>query len=134
MHITFGTRGALESVNKFIRELSSQYLPFKYKGQDTRLQVRVSPVQLWDVSFPKEHEERMLNHLFPHGTPKSMTGKLNKFLTMIRIALGMKKIEDFKPDHTKTLGILPPQNIDLFAIGKKDDVMIKDKDGDYEGI
>lgn len=133
MHIVFGTRGALESVNKFIRELSSQYLPFDYKGQKTRLQVRVSPVQIWDVSFPKEHEERMLNHLFSGGDTKSLTKKLRKFLGIFRMALGLKKIDDFEPSD-KDLGILKPQNMDIFAIGKKEDRIIEDKDGSYEGI
>ena len=139
MHIYFGTRGIKHDVDRFINELSAKYLPFKWKAkgdkkaQDVTLQVRVCPIQLWDVSFPKEHEEAMLNHIFPLGTPNSMTGKLNKFLAIARMGLGLKKIDDFRPSG-KNLGILKPQNIDLFAIGKKPDAMIKDKDGDYEGI
>lgn len=127
------TRGIIESVDKMIRELSSQYLPFKMKGKDVKLQVRVSPVQLWDVSFPKEHEERMLNHLFPNGGTKSMSPKVNKFVTMLRMALGLKKIDNFKPTPN-TLGILTPQNMDIFAIGKKADGVTKDPEGDYEAI
>ena len=128
------TRGILQSVDKFITELSSQYLPFKMKGQDVSIQVRVCPVQLWDVSFPKEHEEAMKNHIFPNGDVTSMTPKVNRFVGLIRKAMGLKKLENFEPNPLKNLGIMKPQNIDLFAIGMKEDGIIKDPLGDYEAI
>ncbi len=69
MHIDFITRGIKHDVDRFINELSCQYLPYMHKMnakgelvdkplEKGALQVRVCPLQLWDVSFPKEYPFR----------------------------------------------------------------------------
>jgi len=61
MHLAFMTRGEINAINKFIKELSTRYLDFeiynpKSKAMEQKIiQMRVCPIQLWDISFPKQH-------------------------------------------------------------------------------
>lgn len=134
MHISFITRGEINCMKRFITELAAKYLPFKYKGENKALGMRVCPIQLWDVSFPKEHEELVKNTLFSNGNPESMTPNVNRFTGILRRMMGFKKLKKFKPDPNKKLATYPPTGCDIFAIGMKEDGMTKHKDGDYESI
>lgn len=134
MHIAFITRGIKHDVDRFIQELSAKYLPFKYKGQDKMLQVRVCPIQLWDVSFPKEFEANMKATIFQNGDPTGMSKARGKLAAILRKLMGFKKIEKFDPKGIDPLATYPITNTEVVGIGIKEDAMIKHKDGDYEGI
>lgn len=124
MHIYFMTRGIKHEVDEFIKQLSCQYLPYKVnkdgKLVDASLQVRLSPIQLWDVSFPVEHKDAMLTTLFGHEMGgKAMNGRHNKYAMLIRKILGVEKIPK---DYSTKLSLAPRlRHVESIAIGMKDD-------------
>jgi len=127
MHIYFGTRGIKHEVDEFIKQLSCQYLPYDYIDHDDKkkplkkglLQVRLSPIQLWDVSFPEPYKDAMLNTLFGEGRGKTINKKHNKWAALIRKILGVKKIpKDYK---TKQKLSCEPRGTEMVGIGMKDD-------------
>lgn len=73
MHFIFGTRGIKNDVDTLINELSTRYLPIKIlnkeknKLEDKLIQMRVCPVNLWDISYPREHRDVVLNTLLAGG-------------------------------------------------------------------
>ena len=79
------TRGVKHGVDQFITQLQGKYLPFKWrmnkegkldhKGEmiengHTQLQVR--PIQLWEIVFPEEHKDIVLNTILA-GKKKQQT-------------------------------------------------------------
>ncbi len=124
MHIIMGTRGIKHDVDRMITELSSQYLPFMFWGKDDKkqtphnLQIRVCPIQLWDISFPEPHLDMMLNSLFGPGGGKPMNKKHEKYVYAIGRAMGVKPIPDYKKD--KKLAFWN-QNTEMIGIGIKKD-------------
>lgn len=126
MHIYLMTRGIWHDVERFVRELSAKYLPYKglrkgsMKVEDFALQVAVRPIQLWEIVFPEEHKEVMLNSLFGEGKGVTLQKKHRKFVSIIRKILGVDKIPDYKYDNTKLLPFYR-DNIEMIGIGIKKD-------------
>lgn len=118
MHIYFITRGIKHEVDQFIKELSCQYLPYDNKEGKAILQTRLSPIQLWDVSFPKEHRDAMLTTLFKDGQGKPINKKHSKWAAILRKILGVKKIPAYRTDKK-----LAPvhKHMEVVGIGIKDD-------------
>ena len=123
MHIFFGTRGIKHLSDEFIKQLSCQYLPYEYeKGKEMgRLQVRVSPIRLYDVSFPAPFKDAMLTTLFGKGGGKAINKKHNKWAALIRKILGIKKIPKY--DTSKQLNPVP-NSTEMIGIGIKEDKFI----------
>jgi len=117
MHIFFGTRGIKHEVEKFTNELSCQYLTYKHPKGNI-LQVRLSPIQLWDISFPMEHTDAMLTTLFGKGGGKTINNRHNKYAVVIRKIMGVQKI----PKYKTNLWLPPkPDHIEMIGIGIKED-------------
>lgn len=150
MHISFLTRGHFDYTNKFINELSTRYVDFqKYNAEkkvmeDMILQLRVCPIQLWDVSFPTQHYDAVYNTVLggsKHGAPEMSHHQ--KYIWALRKAMKMKKI---KPSENKAikLAMTPPEHIEVIGVGMKEDYFVtedgrhvkaKDKTPlSYEGI
>jgi len=115
------TRGMKSHVDNFITELQGKYLPFKYEGKDSFVQVAVRPIQLWEIVFPKEHKDLMLSTCL--GGKEGMKGITNQkkhrpVVAMIRKMLGITKLPDY--DDTKQLPITR-QHMELVGIGIKED-------------
>ena len=70
MHLIIGTRGNKESVELFIKELSSKYLNIPFRNKKTGEIVNVGnpihvrPFQLWEIIFPKEEKDLVLTTVF----------------------------------------------------------------------
>jgi len=131
MHLYMLTRGMKNHVDQFITELQGKYLPFKFEGKDSVVQLSVRPIQLWEVVFPKEHKDLILTTCL--GGKEGMKGITNKrrhrpFVAMIRKALGIQKLPDY--DDTQTLPITR-QHMELVGIGIKED---RDLDDGTEGL
>ncbi len=124
MHLYMLTRGIKHEVDRMIRELSSQYLPFTWKKKKKMLvQVAVRPVQLWEVVFPKEHLDPLVKSLGGGGIPLHQK-KYGKWVTFLRKLLGAKKL----PKNLKTDKYIPFHNqaTGTVIVGIKEDEM---KDG-----
>ena len=131
MHIDIITRGNKRAVDEFIDDLRHQRFTYIHnftkdgKKEKGLLQVRVSPIQLWDISFPEEHLDKMLTTLFGNGKgdgegkPINTNAKMNIALAGMRRIMGLKKI----PNTWNTDLALPPipKNIEMIAIGTKED-------------
>jgi len=134
MHILLGTRGIMHDVEKFMRDLSAQMLPFEYGAdprrqrgaQDMALQVRISPIQLWDISFPMECKDMMLTTLFPNGA-KGMGMNRQVAALGLRTLMGFDKMPE-KWDTSKHIALpTSPNNIEMIGIGMKPDVLLPAK-------
>lgn len=149
MHLIFGIRGHKEYQDKFINELSTRYLPYKKYNpqsknlQDWMLQVRVCPIQLFDVSFPKQHYDVVANTILGASLKgKPMNPKHEKFIWVLRKMMGVDKIPEFKQDAWLSMGL--PEHQEIIVIGVKEDKwitedgkMVDEKDKtplSYEGI
>jgi len=147
MHTVFMTRGILGDTISFINELSTKYLPYPYYNKETKkmenrhLQMRVSPIMLWDVSFPKEQANVVLNTIYVNGG-EPMNPKHKKYIKLVKKAMGLKELPKLKKDVHLAMQL--PKNLEIIGIGVKDDYWIteegkhvneKDKTKfSYEGI
>lgn len=76
-------------------------------------------MQLWDLSFPREYTHTVINTLLK-GNGKPINSKYQKFVTMLRMGMGLKKLPKFKP--TKVLPIsVAVQHTEVIGIGIKPD-------------
>lgn len=134
MHVVMMTRGVKQEVDYFINELSFRYVPFKKynvktkKMDDLFIQMRVSPVQLWDISFPEDQQDSVLNTLFSGDAGKPINSHLNKYVWGLRKAMKLKPIPNYKKENV--LVMKPPQNIETIGIGVKEDYWITE-DGNH---
>ena len=100
------------------------------KLQDGMLQVRVSPVQMWDVSFPVEYKDAMLTTIF--GTDSKLAGdpinkRHKKYASMLRLGLGVNKIpKDY--NTSKRLACDSPTDMEIVGIGMKDDYYVDEQE------
>ena len=130
-HIFLMTRGIKNDVEDYINWLSHQQLPYKNREsqetalQDYLLQIRVCPIQLWDISFPREHKDLMLTSLFS-ADGKPYHSNIQKYLSALRFALKADKM----PEKWDTSKRLPrrPANTEMICIGTKEDEVIKHTD------
>jgi len=111
------TRGVKFWIDKFINDLGALALPWKYKGEDSYIQVAVRPIQLWEVVFPKEHYDQVMNTIFD-GMNVTQHKKHQKFVYALRKVLGVKKVKEYKTDKKYFIN---RQHLETVPIGIKDD-------------
>ena len=130
MHLIIATRGEQHAVQKFIEQLSGQYVPAMLKmGNDKKLQKYhiqplIRPVQLWDIGIPKEHLDLFLN-TFRDVNENKRYAKVKWIVDWVRKKAGFKDIpKDYKKDR-----ILPcaaaKKDMDIMVLGLKDDGEIR---------
>ena len=127
----FAMRGHLHWGERFIKELGSRYLPFKIYNpekkemEDRIFEMRVSPIQLYDCVFPEEHFDAVANTIFSGGKGDTINPKLNKYFWMLRKALGLKKMPEYKKDTRLSMSL--PVACEMIAIGVKEDYWVNEK-------
>ena len=116
------TRGIKPDVDRFINDLMGKYLPFNYKGAPSLVQIAVRPLQLWEIVFPREHKDIVLNTVLC-GDGKTQHKKHKKWITVLRKILGIQKIPEFKTD-----AVLPVYraNTEFIGVGIKEDYNFED--------
>lgn len=119
------TRGIKKEIDDFITRLQGLYLPFDIMKDGTfglkkgrgQVQVQVRPIQLWEVVFPEEHLDIMLNTCLG-GREETQHPQHKKWVWALRKALGVKPIPKFKKDkkfpHTA-------DHAEIVGIGIKED-------------
>lgn len=120
MHIYVLTRGIKHDAERWANEMAAKYLPYKDKnGADAMLQVSVRPIQLWEIVFPEEHTDTMLRTIGGHAKGKTQHKKHEKYINMIRMALGIEKAPDFAAEGN----FLPVygENVEKVIVGVKKD-------------
>src|SRR3990167_10800104 len=124
MHIYIITRGIIHETERFLRELSSQYLPYEkqmeFKKPDGTiswtalqpfaLQVSVRPMAgIYEICFPEKHLDIMLQTLFGEpgkqkdGSGKTQHSKHQKWIWFLRKMLGIDPI----PETWQTTNFIP---------------------------
>ncbi len=115
------TRGVEECVKKFIKELSSKYVPFKVEKDGTaglkkgnyNTPIGVRPIQLWEIIFPESSKDLILNTIFKGSDGATQHKKHNKFIFPLRKIFGANKIPEYSKekimcvygDHVEKIGI-----------------------------
>lgn len=126
MHAYIITRGIKHDSDRFITELQGKYLEwFKDKeGKSHVVGVGVRPIQLWEIVFPEQHLDLMMNTLFCDETTRKGNGlsyakRNKKFLWAMRKILKSKQFPKLK-DTSFSLPIYK-SNIEIAGIGIKKD-------------
>ena|SRR3990167_1804531 len=141
MHVNFLTIGQKDDIQKFIEQLSSKYLPFQFMKTDINgkfiegttenynVQILVRPIQLWDVIFPEQHKDLVLNTIFGDGEGKvhlheSANGKkFNKFIWALKKVLHLEDMPTYAKDKKMPIH---QANTHFIALGIKDDRKTED--------
>jgi len=131
MHIVLMTRGIKKEVDDFINQLQGKYLPFQVKEGaaglpkgDYQLQMRVAPVQLWDISFPEQHRDLVLTTIFGKtGKGKPINRFMDKLVFGLRKMLKLKPIPEYDTTHEMPIN---KTAIEMIGIGLKDDYEFPD--------
>jgi len=124
-HLVIGTRGPIDSVNKFIKELSARYPksrvydPVLNRMVDGTMEMRVCPIQLWDISFQEMNLDPVLNTCFSSGEGKPINEGLNKFVWGLRKAMKLNPIPQY--NRKVFLNMQLPKDTEVIGIGVKED-------------
>lgn len=127
MHLYAVTRGEGKWVRRFIENLQFLFLPYKKKEGTYSLQVTARPIQLWEIAFPEEYRDDVLNILGDdHADKAGKPGKrtiLEKVKPLIAKALRLQPIPkkvNPKLEQFKNLKV-DRRNVGLHLIGLKKD-------------
>jgi hypothetical protein len=136
MHQLVMLRGHIDFIEKFVRELRSNYVDFEKYDENLKkkvkfmMPIRVCPVQLYDISFPEGARDSILNTILPKGSVEDKDGgsqghkAVNRLLGPIRLALGLKKTAPI--DRNKGhLRMAKPEHMDITSIGERKDYWIE---------
>ena len=132
MHAVIMTRGMKMFVDNFFNLLQGQYLPWEVKSDGDgkngmhnlkkgtgSLQLIVKPIQLWDIVFPREHRDLMLNTLLTNKG-KPMNSNIQQYMWGFRKSMKLNKIPDY--DTSKALPVTSARaHTEFIGIGVKDD-------------
>lgn len=126
-HIVFITRGHWDWVRMSMEELATRYfLHPKYnkrrkKMEKELLKSRLCPIQLWDLSYPKEYTDSVLNTLFRETGKKGMvkSSHLSKIIWPVRKIMKLKKIPEYKTDRRMAMN--PMDHIEIIGVGYRED-------------
>jgi len=135
MHLLFVTRGINREVNAFVNAIDSWDLKWNKKNTKTNIiedhviETRLQPIQMWDLVFPKQALDLMLNRIRPSSEFTGTQSHLNKYTAFMRKRLGAQKIPDWDRNAPITM-IEKGPNVQRFGIGIKEDPIRQV--GDYE--
>lgn len=138
MELVCGIRGQEKEIKKFTESLLRHQLKTSVDGDytpdnkvgDYYVQIGITPLQFYSISFPKEYQDIILNTIFKGNSAdlfvqepkKNKTKKLfvNKFFWLIRKLLHLKEIPDDYSKQQKLTAIYN-ENLQIVGIGLKED-------------
>ena len=158
--IFFITRGHADHVDKFIRNMRSQWFPFKAKkkvkdeqGQEMEIEVtrnidgQLRPYQLWGFVCPEEFVQPVCNNLgIPtdemwfdnkpgEGGGSFISGKgIKPHLTAMRLALGVQKLPETDPTKGVWAQPIYRKHVNVLGIGWRPDEKGETALGEHELI
>ncbi len=89
MQLLLGTRGHIDEVEHFIRDLRGIKFVIRKDGKEHWLPLGVRPWQFWELAFPEEYLPQMIQTL--HMNPPEQKF-VSKYQTILRKILKLKKI------------------------------------------
>ena len=141
MEFIFGTRGHIDCTEKMIRNLRSVWMKHEWTtkhGVELKaMEMNIKPILLWDISFPKEQLDTVLNTLLDPGWEENMGKKYGRKFNMISKFL-MKKLGLMpipkERAHNSKWGVYK-ESVEIFPFGiKKDGEFIDGAGKKVEGI
>lgn len=143
MEFIFATRGHIDCTEKFIRNLRSVWMKFQFTDPVTKqkaeaMEMNVKPLLLWDIAFPKEHLDTVLNTLVKDR--KQHKKDMKKRYWFLSTAFNqLRKLLKLKPIPMKKEGnsAFPvyTENVEILPIGIKEDGTFLDGEGkEVEGV
>lgn len=132
MHLEIFIRGDYWSVKRFFSELHAKYLDFHYMESDgkggfkrgtriaykTQIGVRVAPLGIYEITFPEEHLDLVLNTVLKGGKGEPWKPWMKKYISMLRMLMKLHPIPDY--DKTEAMPVFN-EEIEIIAIGLKYD-------------
>ncbi len=118
MQLIFATRGIIDEVEPFIRELRCIKFPYTKDGKKYLLPMAVRPWQMWELAFPEKFKDQVIQTL--HFIPELEQKHLRKYQVMMRKLLKLNKIPDV-PKNTRKYPIYNNNQINKIPIGIKFD-------------
>lgn len=127
MHLYILTRGIKNWSDQFITELQGKYIPFKFPSKedpkkltDYQVQLAVRPIQLYEIVFPEEYKDVVLNTILGEENASGATQHKQhlKWVYALRKMLGVEKIPEYKKDISIPI---TKQNVEIIGIGIKKD-------------
>lgn len=130
MHAYALIRGVKHLSDYFISQLQGKNLPYKvkkgaagFKAGDYHIPVGVRPIQLYEITFPKEHKDLMLTTIFGKKLNSEQYKKNKIGVSFLRKMLGVKPI----PEYDDKLKLpITKDHIEIFGVGIKEDENFKD--------
>ena len=147
MQFIIMTRGKESLVKNFIAELQKIMLPMwmrlpKMPGEEktsgagqavqNMVQVVARPIQLWEIVFPKEHEDLIAASIFDKSRGVTNQKWLTKWFNLLRRLLHLEPINWNYRD--KPIIPLPKDWVEVIGIGKKEDSYIKTDKEEHENL
>lgn len=140
--IVFGIRGSIRDQEWFIDWMKTRVHPLPVKTKDGKEVQQfftglVQPIQFMSYTCPKDEVDSVMNGLcfeeMEQRWKDNMKTKAAK--TVIRKAMGLKKIPKYKKDKQLAMPRGMLKNIALYPIGWKEDITHTDDKGDtYEAL
>lgn len=118
--------GQIDSLNRWVQDLNSQFLPIYENGKPsegkfTHRRLLVAPMQLYKICFPKEELENVLSMVCPTDYINKRYKILDKGINFVRKILGLKKAPMPKVENP----FLQPNQVDkavfVVPVGLKED-------------
>ncbi len=142
-HLLLMTRGHIDCVEKFIRNLRGQCLDYPVYDPATKqlvnklLPMRICPIQLWDISFPQGSRDAVLNTVLGANGAHANRWMTDSCLVPLRLATGFKKVKPYlkteKDQYQPMLRMVPPADIELIGVGEKEDYWFE-PDGSHSSL
>ena len=146
MHLRFLASGWDRDLDFFEKWISSRFAPIKIKNKKGKEEIKYVPIALrpiraYDLVFPKEFLDVVLNTLKPENCQVSRvdgkgTQQFKTLFTFMRKLLKLKKIpasDKTKGEMARMVGTL--DNIRIVGLGIQEDGILKYDDGtEHEGL
>lgn len=139
MNIVFGMRGELHLQKMIVEQLNNFHFYHKKEKDGKTIYEPIThalqPITFWSYAVPKEYDRQIFTSLFEKADRYNNTFKQQMALTMMRKAMGLKPIPDWKPikeENKMPLNKEGMRFMHFIPIGIKDDVMGTDEEGFYK--
>jgi len=99
MHLYILARGHKDKIERWENDLLARYYPYEHeKGKPKGLlQLSVREVKIYEIVFPEEHMEEILQTIKPKDYGK--VGKYRKLINFFAKILGLEKVPEYTPDN-----------------------------------
>lgn len=133
MHLEVFIRGEYLSIQKFIQSIyniyftdfqfmkadnKGQFIPGTKEKYKAQMSIRTAPLGIYEIIFPEQHLDIVLNSVLKGGDGKAWRPYMNKYVSLLRVFLGLQKLPKYKKEQKFDLYT---ENMEIIVIGIKKD-------------